>query len=73
MKLMNVQRQFHLHFVRQILHKAVNVILVLVEVILDGVTEPLVQFQWQVILLVDSIEHVDLLLELRICLVVVTH
>jgi len=69
--LMNKERNLKLQLMWQIKDKVIDIILVLIEIILDGLSKSLIQVKWQGILLEYSIEDTDPLLQLGISLIIV--
>lgn len=71
--LMNVQRHFKFQLVWQFANEVVDIILILIVVIFDNLSESFVQIERQEVVLVDSIQNRNSLLQFGWGLIVVLH
>lgn len=69
--LMDVQGHLKLQLVRKLQDKLVDIFLIFVAVVLHDLLHPLVKFQGQHVILVDSVQHGDPFLQLGVRLIVV--
>ena len=56
---MDVKGYLQFKLVGQVSYKLVNVILIFVEIIFNGLAESLINFQGQKVILIDPVQHLD--------------
>ena len=68
---MDEKGDFELKFMWQFCNKTINIVLIFVEIVFDGLSKLCVKIEWQIEFLINTVQNCNTLLKLSVGLIVV--